>query len=392
MVATGLVQSVIAPWNVGSTSAMVVDSTLDLKRNWSESGAIEMPTTTFPDDMSWIIEDLDVTQIRVANSVRDQDYGDLDSLAESMKRNRLTNPITVRQISEEEYELVAGERRFMAATKKLRWKKIPARVIKANKDQALDIQLDENTQRLELSPQRLYAEYLRLSPSYRADAKKRQASGAGSAQLEGKTRDLIARRLGVSRNKLVDVITIGEHLAECKVCDTSEIWTTAKGYGGIAETRRSMQMTHPSGTPEPAAPEEKEDTNTIDYQSAIQSADEDAKKKEAAGLVPKLAPDTNVAIAPDTKVATTPNIIGQPNRFPSIVNTKKESPAKPKQTRKADSIAPSKITGWECKKGHKTPLVTAKVTYSGSSEIELHCAEADCEALVGILDIAPMEE
>ncbi|MCX8045032.1 MAG: ParB/RepB/Spo0J family partition protein [Desulfobacterota bacterium] len=84
--------------------------------------------------------------------------GDLASLRESMRELGLLNPIVVT----ERHELVAGHRR-LAAAQQLGWETIEATVVKA-RDEAdlLAMEIDENLQRLDFSPEELARAQRRL--------------------------------------------------------------------------------------------------------------------------------------------------------------------------------------------------------------------------------------
>ena len=82
---------------------------------------------------------------------RDFDENALAELAASIKEKGVVTPITVRE-ADNEYELVAGERRWRAA-KKLRLRAIPAYVIAIKNDaEMMEMALIENIQREDLNP------------------------------------------------------------------------------------------------------------------------------------------------------------------------------------------------------------------------------------------------
>lgn len=74
------------------------------------------------------------------------DEGELDSLAQSIDRDGLLNPISVRQSPEGGYCLIAGERRLLAC-KKLGWQEIPAILWEKDDTSAAVLTLVENMQR-----------------------------------------------------------------------------------------------------------------------------------------------------------------------------------------------------------------------------------------------------
>ncbi|MEG1972762.1 MAG: ParB/RepB/Spo0J family partition protein, partial [Oscillospiraceae bacterium] len=75
---------------------------------------------------------------------------DIDTLAESIKENGLINPITLRKLGKQSYELIAGERRLMAY-RKLNLPTIPAIVQIADKKTSATLALIENLQRQDLN-------------------------------------------------------------------------------------------------------------------------------------------------------------------------------------------------------------------------------------------------
>jgi ParB/RepB/Spo0J family partition protein len=85
------------------------------------------------------------------------EQADLDELAESIKQHGLVNPILVRPhpaqevINGEAFELVAGERRYLAA-KRAGLDEIDATVRELSDQQVLELQLIENLQRVDLHP------------------------------------------------------------------------------------------------------------------------------------------------------------------------------------------------------------------------------------------------
>src|SRR6476619_1194903 len=78
------------------------------------------------------------------------DEGELDELVASMQSSGLLQPVVVRPRNGG-YELIAGERRWRAATR-LGWTKIPAVVKDVDDQTLLTLALIENLQRDDLSP------------------------------------------------------------------------------------------------------------------------------------------------------------------------------------------------------------------------------------------------
>ncbi|GMO63078.1 MAG: ParB N-terminal domain-containing protein [Treponemataceae bacterium] len=98
-----------------------------------------------------------VSEICVKKRVR-KDIGNLEQLKNSLHRYGLLNPITLNK----NYELIAGERRFEAA-KQLGWTSINAVVLDTDDELVeLELELEENTQRLDFANQDLLAGFTHL--------------------------------------------------------------------------------------------------------------------------------------------------------------------------------------------------------------------------------------
>lgn len=76
---------------------------------------------------------------------------ELKDLAESIRSLGVIQPVIVRRIDEERYQLIAGERRWRAV-KLAGFKNIPAVIRKASNEEMLEMALIENIQREELNP------------------------------------------------------------------------------------------------------------------------------------------------------------------------------------------------------------------------------------------------
>ncbi len=85
----------------------------------------------------------------------------LRELAASIRELGVVQPITVREMGPNEYQLVAGERRFRAS-KSIQLESIPAFVRTANDQESLEMALVENIQRQDLDPIEIALSYQRL--------------------------------------------------------------------------------------------------------------------------------------------------------------------------------------------------------------------------------------
>ena len=98
-----------------------------------------------------------IEDIKIPDRVR-KDVGNIDSLAESLKRSGQITPISVTH----DMTLVAGFRRVTAA-KKLGWAMIDATIVDgADAARLLEIELEENVYRKDFTPEELLEGYKRL--------------------------------------------------------------------------------------------------------------------------------------------------------------------------------------------------------------------------------------
>ena len=77
----------------------------------------------------------------------------LKELAESIRERGVMQPLLVREIENGRYEIIAGERRFRAATL-AGLDEVPVRVLEADDQAAAAIALIENMQREDLNPRK----------------------------------------------------------------------------------------------------------------------------------------------------------------------------------------------------------------------------------------------
>ena len=108
----------------------------------------------------------------------------LSELADSIKQHGILSPIIVREASLDQYEIIAGERRFRAA-KNLKLKEVPCLIENTENQQSLEIALIENLQRENLNPVEEARGYDRLKREF--NLTQEEISG-----VTGKARSTIA--------------------------------------------------------------------------------------------------------------------------------------------------------------------------------------------------------
>jgi len=109
------------------------------------------------------IVEIDLVSIDV-NPFQPRTYfneGDLKELADSIRELGVIQPITVRKLDGNKFQLVSGERRYRAS-KLIGSKTIPAYIRLANDQEMLEMALVENIQRKDLDPIEVALSYQRL--------------------------------------------------------------------------------------------------------------------------------------------------------------------------------------------------------------------------------------
>lgn len=111
----------------------------------------------------------------------------LEELATSIEKDGLLQPILVRPVGGNEYQIIAGERRWQAC-KLVGLKTVPVRIKDADDDQALELALVENIQRSDLNP-------IEEAYGYRRMMERRNLTQSEVAQAMSKGRSTVANVL-----------------------------------------------------------------------------------------------------------------------------------------------------------------------------------------------------
>lgn len=119
------------------------------------------------------------------NQPRNQfDEEKIEELVLSIKNFGIIQPITVRKIGNDEYQIISGERRFRAA-KLAGLSEIPSYIRKANDQELLEMALIENIQREDLNP-------IEIAISYQMLVEEFKLTHEGLADRVGKKRSTIS--------------------------------------------------------------------------------------------------------------------------------------------------------------------------------------------------------
>ena len=110
------------------------------------------------------IVELDIDKIEVNPYQPRTNFNEesIKELADSIKALGIIQPITVRKLDRNKYQLVSGERRFRAS-KSINLETIPVYVRIANDQETLEMALVENIQRRDLDPIEIALSYQRLT-------------------------------------------------------------------------------------------------------------------------------------------------------------------------------------------------------------------------------------
>lgn len=113
----------------------------------------------------------------------------IDELAKTIHTHGIIQPIVVRLIENNNYEIIAGERRYRAV-KKLGWDTVPAIIKRMNDKETASVALIENLQREELTPIEEALAYNQL------------------IEIHGLTQEALAQRLGKSQSTVANKLRL----------------------------------------------------------------------------------------------------------------------------------------------------------------------------------------
>lgn len=113
----------------------------------------------------------------------------MDELVHSVREHGILQPVLVRQMGHERFELIAGERRFRAAMK-AGLENIPALIKEVSTQEQLEIAIVENLQREDIGAMESARAYKRLNTEF------------------GMTHEAIADRVGKHRTTVVNILRL----------------------------------------------------------------------------------------------------------------------------------------------------------------------------------------
>ncbi|WP_262693451.1 ParB/RepB/Spo0J family partition protein [Kordiimonas aquimaris] len=117
------------------------------------------------------------------------DEASIDELASSIKEKGLLQPILVREVGTDRYQIVAGERRWRAS-QKAGIHEVPVMVLELSDTEALEVAIVENIQRQDLSAIEEATAYQRLIDEF------------------GHTQDAVSKIVGKSRSHITNLLRL----------------------------------------------------------------------------------------------------------------------------------------------------------------------------------------
>lgn len=137
------------------------------------------------------VEEIDITYIspKIGQPRTVFDEEKIEQLSYSIKEHGILQPLVLVEVSNDEYVIIAGERRFRAA-KKAGLKKVPAVVRTASELQQLELALVENIQREDLGSLEQATSIKRLHEEF------------------GQSYEQIAKRLGKAQTTVVNLVRL----------------------------------------------------------------------------------------------------------------------------------------------------------------------------------------
>lgn len=176
---------------------------------------------------STIFNEVPISQIKPnPNQPRkDFDEDSLQELAISIKNNGIISPITLRKISDNEYQIVAGERRYRASII-AGLEKIPAYIRDASEEQVMEMALIENIQREDLNAIEIALSYNSLCATLNL------------------TQEALAERIGKKRATITNYLRLLRLPAEIQIGIKNKVIEMghARAIAGISDAQMQLKI------------------------------------------------------------------------------------------------------------------------------------------------------
>lgn len=201
---------------------------------------------------------------------RDMDPEALQELADSIKAQGILQPIVVREIGEQRYEIIAGERRWRAA-QLAQLDKVPALIRDFSDEAAIALALIENIQREDLNPleealaMQRFAEEFKLTHQEVADA-----VGKSRAAVSNLLR-LLALNEEVKRSLAHGDLDMGHARALLALPSSQQLLASRQIIDKGMTVRQAESLVRQLLAERPAATDRKPDPNVRQLQDRLSS-------------------------------------------------------------------------------------------------------------------------
>ena len=176
---------------------------------------------------STIFNEVPISQIKPNPNQPRKDFDEesLQELAISIKNNGIISPITLRKISDNEYQIVAGERRYRASII-AGLEKIPAYIREASEEQVMEMALIENIQREDLNAIEIALSYNSLCATLNL------------------TQESLAERIGKKRATITDYLRLLRLPAEIQIGIKNKVIEMghARAIAGISDAQMQLKI------------------------------------------------------------------------------------------------------------------------------------------------------
>ena len=176
---------------------------------------------------STIFNEVPISQIKPNPNQPRKDFDEesLQELAISIKNNGIISPITLRKISDNEYQIVAGERRYRASII-AGLEKIPAYIRDASEEQIMEMALIENIQREDLNAIEIALSYNSLCATLNL------------------TQEALAERIGKKRATITNYLRLLRLPAEIQIGIKNKVIEMghARAIAGISDAQMQLKI------------------------------------------------------------------------------------------------------------------------------------------------------
>ncbi len=203
------------------------------------------------------------------------DEAQLEELAHSISATGVVQPIVVKKLADGRYQLIAGERRWLAS-RKAGEKTIPAVIRTANDEQTLEMTIVENLQRADLNPMEQARAFERLSREFKLTQEQMAYTTGKDRATVGNFLRLLKLPEFVQKKVETGELSFG-HARALLALDVEQVTAAAQKVLAlnlsVRQTENYVQgLINPEGRPkrEEKKPAQPEDPNVREAQDQLQ--------------------------------------------------------------------------------------------------------------------------